>query len=361
MQMYRERELLVSLEKLYRSFGFMPYKMSRFEEYDLYVKNKDFLLSDQVITFSDRSGRLLALKPDVTLSIIKNAPEAPGRVEKVFYSENVYRADKGTGSFREIMQMGLECVGDISLGEVCEVVLLAARSLSQISDRFILDLSHMGLVQALLMDAGLEEKQMPAALDCLRRKSAHELMELCALCTPEAQRRLSWLVHTSGAPDQILGELEGLSAEAQDAVRELKQAYALLEAQGFGDRVRLDFCVGSDMKYYSGMVFKGYVDGVPQSVLSGGQYDKLLQKMGRQSGAIGFAIYTDLLERLGKRENGVLDTVLLYEDGEDLSTLTAQAQKLRRQGSVLVCKTLPEGRSWGRVLKYKNGEVTELE
>ena len=52
--------------------------MSRFEEYDLYVANKDFLISDEVITFTDRSGRLLAMKPDVTLSIIKNAPDISG-------------------------------------------------------------------------------------------------------------------------------------------------------------------------------------------------------------------------------------------------------------------------------------------
>ena len=69
-----EERAVFALRKLYRSFGYAPYKMSRFEEYDLYVRNKDFLVSDQVITFSDRSGRLLALKPDVTLSIVKNAP-----------------------------------------------------------------------------------------------------------------------------------------------------------------------------------------------------------------------------------------------------------------------------------------------
>ena len=63
------------LQALYRRYGYIPYKMSRFEEYDLYVRNKDFLVSDQIITFSDRSGRLLAMKPDVTLSIVKNAPE----------------------------------------------------------------------------------------------------------------------------------------------------------------------------------------------------------------------------------------------------------------------------------------------
>ena len=70
----REEQAVFALRSLYRHYGYTPYKLSRFEEYDLYVRNKDFLVSDQIITFSDGSGRLLALKPDVTLSIVKNAP-----------------------------------------------------------------------------------------------------------------------------------------------------------------------------------------------------------------------------------------------------------------------------------------------
>ena len=64
------RTLENRLEALCRKFGYAPYKMSRFEEYELYVRNKDFLQSDRVITFSGADGRLLAMKPDVTLSIV---------------------------------------------------------------------------------------------------------------------------------------------------------------------------------------------------------------------------------------------------------------------------------------------------
>lgn len=120
------------LEALWRRFGYAPYKMSRFEEYELYVRNKDFLQSDRVITFSGKDGRLLAMKPDVTLSIVKNAPEAPGAVRKVYYRENVYRQDRDSGAFKEILQAGLECVGDLGAYEAAEVVYLAAKSLEAI-------------------------------------------------------------------------------------------------------------------------------------------------------------------------------------------------------------------------------------
>ena len=79
-----------ALRELFSNYGFKQYKMSKFEEYDLYAKNKDFLLSENVITFTDTDGHLMALKPDVTLSIIKNGKDKQG-LEKVFYNETVYR------------------------------------------------------------------------------------------------------------------------------------------------------------------------------------------------------------------------------------------------------------------------------
>ena len=84
-----EERAMLSLRSLYRQYGYMPFKMSKFEEYDLYVRNKEFLVSDSVITFNDTDGRLLALKPDVTLSIIKNGVDEPGAKQKLYYNENV--------------------------------------------------------------------------------------------------------------------------------------------------------------------------------------------------------------------------------------------------------------------------------
>lgn len=79
-----EERAIFNLRSLYRKYGYAPFKMSKFEEYDLYVRNKDFLVSDRVITFNDTNGKLMALKPDVTLSIIKNSDDAPNEKKKVF-------------------------------------------------------------------------------------------------------------------------------------------------------------------------------------------------------------------------------------------------------------------------------------
>ena len=105
-----EEKAIFALRTLYQQYGYMPFKMSKFEEYEFYIQNKDFLVSDRIISFNDTNGKLLALKPDVTLSIIKNGEDKPGEKQKVCYNENVYRVSDNTHQFKEIMQTGIECI-----------------------------------------------------------------------------------------------------------------------------------------------------------------------------------------------------------------------------------------------------------
>ena len=366
MNLKNDEQAVFSLRQLYRQHGYTPYKMSRFEEYDLYVQNKDFLISDQVITFSDRNGRLLALKPDVTLSIIKNAPDKAGVVEKVYYNENVYRVDKGTHMFKEILQAGLECVGDLSGCEVAEVVLLAAKSLSLMSEEFVLDISHMGLIQAVLEESELSDSGKAMAMTCLRQKNVHELQAVCAAegCTEASIKKLTGLIRCTGTPEAVLSVIKELIHTEKEAaaLKELEQLCEILDGRGFGNRVRIDFSVGSDMKYYSGVVFKGYLAGLPSGILSGGQYDKLLRKMGRTSSAIGFAIYLDMLERLQKPAAAFdVDNVLLYKASDDPRQVIRTAEALRKDGSVLAATELPRDRTWRWLYRLDRGEAVLVE
>lgn len=351
-----EERAIFALRQLYSGYGYLSYKMSRFEEYDLYVRNKDFLASQEIITFADRNGRLLALKPDVTLSIIQNTVDRPGQVQKLYYNENVYRVDKGTNTFRESMQAGLECVGDLSAYDIAEVLLLAVKSLEKLGGRFVLDLSHMGLISAALEESGLDEEGQLEALGFLRQKNIHELSLLCGRQAIEAAQaeKLRRLAECRGGV-QVLAEMEKLltSPRERQALAELKSLLGILSS--YGDAVQVDFSVGGDMQYYSGVVFRGYLEGIPVSVLSGGQYDKLLRKMGRSSSAIGFSVNVNLLEQNTK--NTDVDTVLLHDGTADPAALAAAAEEAAKEGTVLVAAQLPTDRCWKRVIRF--GEEKE--
>lgn len=357
----KDEQAILLLRKLYQSYGYQSYKMSRFEEYDLYVRNKDFLVSEQVITFSDHTGKLLALKPDVTLSIIKNAGKSAD-TQRVYYNENVYRVDSQTRAFREIMQTGLECIGSLSAMDVAEVVLLAAQSLRTLGENFVLDLSHMGLVGGILKSSGLSQEGQGLAMRYLHQKNSHELRRLCQTENCDAAPLLA-LVQSAGEPAAVFAAMEqqARNADVRSSMLQLRQVCGVLESFDFGGRIRVDFSVGSDIKYYSGVVFRGYLEGITTWILSGGQYDKLLRKMGRGGSAVGFAIYLNLLEQIQDNPKFDVETVLLYAPDTPMAQVLDAASVLREKTNVLTVSRLPENLRWRRLYKLQGGEAVLLE
>ncbi|MDD5823137.1 MAG: ATP phosphoribosyltransferase [Firmicutes bacterium] len=305
--MNNTERMIFELRILYAQFGYLPYKMSKFEEYDLYGKNRDFLISDRVITFTDTNGKLMALKPDVTLSIIKNfaagknsSKEELEAVQKLYYNENVYRVDKGTDSFKEIMQVGAECIGELGSDEIAEMLKMAALSLALCDREYVLEVSDLDILSAALNKLSESRRVQSEVIKCVEEKNVHGIISICKNneIAEEDYMPLVRLVGLYGKADDILPALAELAAEIGlddnaafcDIINGLDEEIR--------ERIIVDFSVVGDMNYYNGIVFKGFVEGIPNSVLSGGTYDKLLAKMKRKGRGIGFAINMDVLDRV---------------------------------------------------------------
>lgn len=364
--MSRKEQVSADMQRLYKRFGYAPYKMSKFEEYDLYVRNKDFLISDGVITFTDTDGKLMALKPDVTLSIIKHSKYQAGCVQKTYYGESVYRVSEDAHCFKEILQTGVECMGDIDDGTLYEVLTLAMHSLKCNDRAVVLDVAHRGVVEDLLAPCAPTEVARTAVYRCLREKNPHELAAVCAEygVPADTAAKLGRLIALYGKPEQVLPKLEALLGDTAP-LRQLNKLTAGfaggLDGQTIGDMLRIDFSVVDAGKYYNGIVFKGFVDGVPDAVLSGGQYDPLMQNMGRLGGAVGFAVYLDYLDREEKADDYDVDALILYDQSTDLSALgTERFTGQYGNGSVMFQKAIPEGLTYRTLYRIENGEVKPL-
>lgn len=364
----------LSLRHLYEGFGYVHYKMNKFEEYDLYAENKDFLAGDKIITFTDTNGRLLALKPDVTLSIVKNYIDAPGAVRKVYYSENIYRTSRSTKTYKEIMQTGLECIGALDVYQISEVLTLAAASLEVLSGNgYILDISHMNLIRGFLEEMNLRPKDEEMFLSLLRKKNIHGIRTLLrGIGTEEALKETAiGLASTYGEPDSVLARLRplALNSAMNEALDELEIIWGILKAQG-AEGVNMDFSLVNDMSYYNGVMFRGYIEGIPSGVLSGGRYDELLDKMGKgkdeNGGAIGFAINMDLVNSWAEeQEEFDVDIMLIYGRGAadpdfDPRDLAGKVNDIVEKGySVQVQKNLPERVKYRKLIEYLPGGVLE--
>lgn len=356
-----EEKAVFALRALYKSYGYLPFKMSKFEEYELYVRNKDFLIGDSVITFNDTNGKLLALKPDVTLSIIKNTVDGVGIKHKVYYNENVYRVSARTHQFKEFMQTGVECIGDIDITDVFEVVYLAAKSLDTVCHDFVLDISHMGVFSALLdevCDNKLFKKEITRLIS---EKNRHESRALCARygISGRGSEIVDALIDLYGAPEIVIDKLSEIcDTEAQRAaLSDLRAVCDLLAKTEFAEKIRIDFSVLNDMRYYDGIVFKGFISGIFEAVASGGKYDPLMRRMGRKSSAVGFALCVDLLEELDNESSEFdVDYLLIYSDKTEAENVIDVKSQLVSEGkSVCALKAIPEN------LRYKELIILDKE
>lgn len=340
-----ETRISLALCRLYHAYGYRQYQMSAFEAYDLYAQNKNFLDSEQILTFSDTNGRLMALKPDITLSIIKNTRD-DHRTRKVFYTENVYRVPRGSVGFREIMQTGLEYIGQVDSYAMGEVLMLAARSLAAISESYVLDLSHMGIVTGLLSSLDIPQPGAAALLTAMGEKNLHALDEAAQGLGIGADDRalLARLCQLSGPVSESMPRLLALPLPpaSRQAAEDLNDLCRILDS--FGQfHVNLDLSVVNHMDYYNGLTFRGFVDGVAARVLSGGRYDSLLERMGKTGGAVGFAVYLNALDRLFDSPAGYdVDTLLVYTAQDDPAAVARAVAALAERGQTVRAEPMGE-------------------
>ncbi len=302
------------LNQLYEGYGYRKFRMSKFEDYDLYAQNKDFLKRGHIITFTDVDGSLKALKPDITLSIIKNNS---GDSEKVYYNENVYR-EMG-GAFKEILQVGVESVGQIDPYAEAEVIALAAKSLEILSE-------DQEQALALIAQKNAPGIQAMADRGILSAQDAQAIQELMGIYAPLKEG---------------IAQAGRLARDNQswEILRQLSVTASMLEAFGLNGRIRLDFSLVNSMDYYNGVIFQGFLPNIPFPALSGGRYDNLPRKMGKQVGAIGFALYMGRLEQYFSQERQYdADLLLTYGPDADLAKLAAFAEQIRSKGCTVRCE-----------------------
>lgn len=354
---------MLRLRALYRRYGYTQYKMRKFEEYDLYARNKNFLACDYIATFNEPGGRLMALKPDVTLSIVRSTRGAQEPC-KYFYNENVYRLSAHGTELKERMQAGLEFIGDLDVYAMSEVVFLAEESLKTLGRRHVLDLSHLGFVGGLLEELGLSGEARERLIQCIREKNAPEIAKICSglPISEENRKRLETTASLYGTWEEVRQTLLELcrGEKMRKAVEELEAIIQTVRALGGGESLRIDFSTVNDMRYYNGVIFQGYVEGLPECILTGGRYDPLLEQFGRKSGAIGFAVYLDLLERLWhKAPDFDVDVLLLYDEKTPPQAVADAVRRLAEGGqSVRAARTAGNVR-YRRLVRLEGGALKE--
>ena len=359
-----EDRLPLELSKLYEQFGYQKYCMSKFEEYGFYSDNRDFLSTDGIIAFNNSAGKLMALKPDITLSIVKNARTLPFANARYYFNENVYRISEDTHDCKEIKQCGIELLGNVDSHATAEIVLLALKSLSKIDSEFNLIISHIAFVSSALEDAGIIGEKRRKILGFIKRKNRHDLVRWCEENGVERTitDRLIKISSISGNLSKILPALKELVTgdKTADAYNELLNLSNTLCEMDLYKNLKLDLSVLNHLDYYNGILLQGYVKNSPSPVLSGGRYDSLAKKIRGDGGAFGFAVYLDGLNlHYPTPKEFDCDSIVIYEQSD--SNLLKIVNDMYENGQkVLVERKMPEGIKAKKIFKYTNGVLMEV-
>ena len=327
----------LELRGLYEKYGYKKYKIGKFEEYSLYATNRDFLAGDKVLTFTDLDGRLLAMKPDVTLSVINNTRATKENSEKLYYIENVYRENRENHSFKEINQMGLEYMGNVNKYSVIEVLNLALKSLKLIDSDFLMEISNMNYTVHLLEALELSESLYNELLVNIRQKNAMGIAQVADKAGLDSSTKdmLTELPFLYGDMAKTIKRARSLAINSKmlKDLDELQDLCNSVKSLGYSKNIQLDLSMINDIDYYNGIIFKGYIRRLPGCVLSGGQYDKAMEILGKKAGAIGFAVYLDELTK-GKQEPSQydVDAVMLYSEEDDVISVIKAVKALQREG-----------------------------
>lgn len=359
------------LRGLFERRGFRRVRVNKFEDYALYVDNKNFLQSESVITFMDSDGKLLALKPDVTLSIVRGAPKAElPALEKLYYVDEVCRLARESREYKMLGQIGVEIIGRADGFANIEAVGLALDSLSIISENFVLDVSHLGFVSGLIERMELDQAAKIRVMGGIYSKSPHDVasaLDSAGVSDSDRARALK-LCGLHGNFLEVLPEAKELIVcdQMAEAWAELERLGSALCKNGAAKRLKLDFSVVNDLDYYNGLIFLGYAEGMPKAVLTGGRYDNLMRKMGKKNDAIGFAVFLDELNTYFKSEKRFdFDALVTYPADCDYAALLEAAGTLSEQGASVRLESETSdlnaaGFTWGRRYRFENSVLREV-
>lgn len=274
-----------------------------FEDYDVY---QHFFpqLRQQMVKTIDTDGRVLVLRPDVTLPIVETAArEFPrsNQLLKFGYVSTVFREYYGRSTYgKDFLQGGIEILGDSSPECDGEVIVTAAEILKAVGvENIRIDIGTAAYTQALFDSLPLSEEQKATLKGYMAERNLVACKSYIASLpiSSDARKALEALPVLFGPYAQTLSKARDYSINSGmlNALSRLERVYDYILYAGYADKVQLDFGFASRLGYYTDTVFKVYVDGALYDIIDGGRYDQLSSRFGVDRPACGFGMNINLL------------------------------------------------------------------
>ena len=303
------REAEGKLSDLFVCRGFSEVMTPGIEFYDVFHGEDMAIPADEMYKLSDNKGRLLVMRPDNTMPIARLVATRMKSVPlpiRLYYAQDVFHLNHGlNGHNDQEFQAGVELLGVSGRRADLELITLAAQALRLFAAggnerSFRIEIGHIGFFNALISRLDVDPGVRDEIRQLIESKNYAALSDTLDALPPcgevDAIRRLPRLF----GGEEVLDEAKALcpDSRAQKTLAYLADLYKALCELGLSEQVMIDLGMVHRNEYYTGVIFRGYIEGSGETVVSGGRYDTLLQQFGPDLPAIGFGVNVDALTKL---------------------------------------------------------------
>lgn len=317
------------LKKTLHLYGYHDIQTPMFEYFDVFRKEIGTIPSKDLYKFFDKEGNTLALRPDITPSIARAAATLFGEEKlpiRLCYTGNTFiNHSNYQGRPREVTQMGAELIGDDSVEADAEMLALVTEAMLAIGlKEFQLNVGNLGFFQSLIEDAALEEDAKERVIELVNNRNFFGVEEyLDSIMVKRSSREAFAALGELVGGVEVLSKAKNIAPNSGGimAVKRLEKIYNVLKNYGVEQYITFDLGMTGTYGYYTGIIFRGYTFGTGDAIVKGGRYDSLLEKFGKSSPSIGFAIVVDELMNAMVRQRVRIvytrkNTVILYDEGK---------------------------------------------
>lgn len=331
------------LHKILHLYGYHDIQTPMFEFFDVFRKEIGTIPSKELYKFFDREGNTLVLRPDITPSIARAAatlfeeetlPIRLCYIGNIFINQSSYR-----GKLKESTQLGAELIGDGSAEADAEMLALVVDSLKRVGlEEFQLTVGNVDFFHSIIADACMDEEDEIRTRELIRNRNYFGLDEhLREIKMKESTKKAFQLLPELIGGTEILSDAKKIAptGDALKAIKHLEKIYQILQMYGIEKYITFDLSMSGSYGYYTGIIFRGYTYGTGDAIVKGGRYDHLLEKFGKESPSIGFAIVVDELMNALTRQKVQIpyenrNTLVVYEESKKYEAIVL-AQNFRRK------------------------------
>lgn len=302
------------LMEMLHVYGYQDIQTPTFEYFDVFRKEIGTISSRELYKFFDRDGDTLALRPDITPSIARAAAtlfETEEFPVRLCYAGNTFiNHFSYQGRLKENTQLGAELIGIDSIEADTELIAMVVDGMKRVGlKEFQVNIGHVDFIQSLMDATGLDEEEKAKLHTLIANRNYFGVEEVLDNKNVDESIRAAFQ-----ALPELMGGVEILDRAAQaapntiakQAISRLQQIQKLLILYGAEEHVVFDLSMSGSYGYYTGVIFRAYTYDTGDALVRGGRYDHLLEKFGKQTPSIGFAIIVDeLMSALSRQKIAV--------------------------------------------------------